>query len=363
MKIKPKIAVIGAKGFPAWGGAARSSEAIFTRLKDRYDVTVYAISSHANEENYFGIRQIIFAAYKSKKFSVFIYYFKSLLHSLFKSNYDLVHVNHGAAGFIVPFLRLKYPVIMNVHGLPYDKDNKWSLIENKLINFFQILGYKYSNKIITVQKSSISLLEKYNSDNVFFIQNGVDNNHCIYPNDSSFDCDIVFSAARITYLKGLHLILSALNESQFKENVKIIGDLDQVSDYKKLCHQLSHSLNCRFLGLIKHKETLFSEIQKSKIFIFPSYSEGMSNMLLEVASLKIPIIASNIPQNTDIFNDNEMLFFRSGDQDDLGQKIHWALNNYEKFLEMAELAYIRTIRDHDWDVISKKYSDVYESLL
>ena len=48
MKSKPKIAVIGAKGFPAWGGAARSNEEIFTRLKDKYDVTVYALSSHAS---------------------------------------------------------------------------------------------------------------------------------------------------------------------------------------------------------------------------------------------------------------------------------------------------------------------------
>lgn len=28
MKTKPKIAVIGAKGFPAWGGAARTSESV-----------------------------------------------------------------------------------------------------------------------------------------------------------------------------------------------------------------------------------------------------------------------------------------------------------------------------------------------
>ena len=65
---------------------------------------------------------------------------------------------------------------------------------------------------------------------------------------------------------------------------------------------------------------------KLKLFIFPSRVEGMSNMLLEVLSLK-NVIASNIPANTTIFNDNEIIFFNNEDHDDLARKIKFALNN------------------------------------
>ena len=125
MKTKPKIAVIGAKGFPAWGGAARTSDSVFTRLSDRYDVTVYAIDSHTKNETYQGIKQIIFKAYKNKKISVFLYYIKSLLHAFLTGKYDLIHVNHRAAGFIVPFLRVRFPVVLNVHGMPSGHNTKW----------------------------------------------------------------------------------------------------------------------------------------------------------------------------------------------------------------------------------------------
>ena len=127
MKRKPKIAVIGAKGFPAWGGAARSNEAIFTRLKDNYDITVYAISSHTSETNYQGIKQIIFKAHKNKKISVLLYYIKALVHALLRGKFNVVHVNHVSAGFIIPLLRIKYITTLTVHGNPFTKnDNKWS---------------------------------------------------------------------------------------------------------------------------------------------------------------------------------------------------------------------------------------------
>ncbi len=46
---KKKIAVIGLKGLPAFGGTANGGENIIEQLSDKYDFTVYSILSHTSE--------------------------------------------------------------------------------------------------------------------------------------------------------------------------------------------------------------------------------------------------------------------------------------------------------------------------
>ncbi|MCK9235466.1 MAG: glycosyltransferase family 4 protein [Bacteroidales bacterium] len=360
---KKKIAVLGAKGFPAWGGAARANEAIFTYLSGEYDITVYAISSHASLNEYQGLKQIIFKSYKSKKISTFLYYVKSMLHALFLGRYDLIHVNHLAAGFLIPFLRLRYPVILNVRGMNYKGDNKWNSLDTCFFKIFQWSGLAFSNVIITVEKGSIDKLKGKCNRKVIFIPNGVEFNENNELHSLEEEFDITFSAARIIYLKGLHLLLDALNSIRFKGKVQIIGDLDQVADYKRQIIKKSENLNCSFIGLVKSKEELFYRISKSKVFVFPSYSEGMSNMLLEAASLKVPIIASDIPQNIDIFNDDEVLFFKLPDVEDLSEKLAFSLMHEESMQEMAEKAFKHLQREYDWNLISEKYKEVYLAML
>lgn len=360
---KPRIAVIGAKGFPAWGGAARSNEAVFSRLKDRYDVTVYAISSHASDPNYQGIRQVIFKAYKNRKLSVFLYYIKSLFHALFRGKYDLMHVNHRAAGFLVPFLRLRFPVVLNVHGMTSKKiKTKWRWYEDAVFDFSGWIGLKLSNTVVTVGKSNVCVLERLSKKPVFYIPNGTDCNK-YFSESIKKNYDIVFAAARIIYLKGLHDLLSALNNIQFKGKVLIIGDLNHDIKYKKLILELSAGLNCEYAGLIFEKSELFNKIQQAKCFVFPSHSEGMSNMLLEVASLKVPILASDIPSNIDVFNDNIVLFFKAGNANDLAVKIHYVLGNTALMNKKADNAFSKVINYYSWDNAALSFNSIYENLL
>ena len=91
-----------------------------------------------------------------------------------------------------------------------------------------------------------------------------------------------------------------------------IGDLNHEKNYKKnLIDPLTPNLKIEFKKVIYDKNILFKEILSSKYFVFPSLIEAMSTMLLEVASLGVPIICSNIVQNRDVFSDDEVLFFKS----------------------------------------------------
>ena len=115
MNKKKKVAVFGVKGFPGFGGASRANENIVNNLKEKYDYTIYAINTHTDKSGeYNGYYQKVFKGYKGKRINTLMYYLKSLIHALFYGNYDLVQVNHTSSGFIVPFLRMRFKVVIEI---------------------------------------------------------------------------------------------------------------------------------------------------------------------------------------------------------------------------------------------------------
>jgi len=360
--MKKKIAIIGVKGLPGFGGAARSTESLINHIKDEYDITVYSIDSHTSlSGDYFGIRQITFKSLPFKRLNTLVYYTKSLFHCLFVGKYDLIHVQHIYSGFIIPILRLRFKVLNTVRGvIPHD-DNKWNKLDKLFFRSFEYLALKFSNSSVSVCKPHISILQQLVNRPILYIPNGV------YINSSILDKKkeenyICFAAGRIIGLKGCHLLLQALHKINYKGKVKIIGSLEHVNTYADEIRALAKDLDVEFLGLIKEKELLFQIVADSKLFVFPSLNEGMSNMLLEAASLKTPIIASDIVENRYVFNNDEVLYFKSNDSNDLAIKLEEALDSPDLMRERSHNAFRKVTQEHNWERIAVTYKDLYKQL-
>ena len=358
---RTQIAVFGVKGFPAFGGASRASESVVNLLKDRYDYTIYSVASHTNRKGYYsGYYQIVFKKFPGKRLNTFLYYIQSVLHALFLGSYDIVQINHTSSGFIIPILRLKYKVVSTARGVIPKDDNKWNRIDKFMFNISAYLFFRFSNIVVTVSKPHIKIFSKLTSKKILYIPNGINTDD--YTHDACNKDDyLLFAASRIIFLKGLHVFLESLNMLKYESQVVIIGNLDHTLDYKKKLLKLSQNRNLIFTGLIKEKQKLFLYIKKAKLFIFPSFNEGMSNMLLEVASFKTPIICSDIRENAAVFSANEVLFFKVGDSIDLARKIKWALSHPTVMNEKANRAYDKLNKFYNWTDISKKYAKIYES--
>jgi len=358
---KKKIAVFGVKGFPAFGGASRSSENIVNLLKDDYSYTIYSVSTHTNNVGvYNGYYQKVFKGVKGKRLNTLLYHIKSLLHALFIGNYDIVQVNHTSAGFMVPFLRLRFKVVSTAHGVIPKNDNKWNVLDKFLFDLSAYLFFQFSNISISVSNPHIDLFKKYTRKKIIYIPNGI----CLVKHSEVIKQDrIIFAAGRIISLKGAHVLIDALNKMEYEGKTIFVGSLDHTPKYRDQLFELGKERDIEYIGLIKEENKLFDEIKKSKIFVFPSFNEGMSNMLLEVASLKTPLICSDIPENKAVFSDNEVLYFETGNEEDLANKIEWALSNYLIMQEMSEKAFIKLQKEYLWSDIAKSYSKIYDSLL
>lgn len=359
---KKKIGVIGLKGLPGYGGAATVGENLILQLKDEFDFTVYAVESHVKDPNYNLIKQIVFKAFPIKKLNIITYYLKSTFHALFFKKYDLIHLHHIDAAFIMFFLRLRYKVISTNHGMPY-LHGKWP---KYLLPYFRInekIHIWLSSKVIVVSKDLYRHFKKSNfKQKVNYIPNGTNSELSIHVPRKKFN--LVFVAGRIIHIKGLHILLNALNKSNLSLKLLVIGDLYHEENYKsETLDPLMSSLDITFKDVIYKKEQLFKEILSADFFIFPSLIEAMSTMLLEVASIGVPIICSDIIQNRDIFSDKEVLFFKSNDSDDLKKNIDFALNNSDIMIEKANNAKEKVSSEFSWDTIGLLYNKVYRNII
>jgi glycosyltransferase involved in cell wall biosynthesis len=218
---------------------------------------------------------------------------------------------------------------------------------------------KYSNLIISVSSiDAQDLKNKYHKD-VIYIPNGITLlENKVKPQDDY----LFFAAARIYEIKGLDILLDAVKLINVPIKIKIAGDLDQIKSYRSKILLSAKNLDIEFLGLIKDKKELLKYINNAKLFIFPSLFEAMSMMLLEAASCKTPIIASDIASNKAIFNESEVLFFRNKDHQDLANKIHWALENYSTMETKSVKAFEKLKNEYRLDIIAHRYKKLYNSI-
>lgn len=359
------VAVIGVKGFPAFGGSARANESIASRLKESYRFVFYVLDSHHDKNYVIGDSKfIILKSVKNRQLSVLAYYWKAMFHALVWGKYDLIQMNHYSSGLTIPFLRMRYTVVSTLRGILGKYDVKFGLLVNIYLKIAEIAFFKFSNHLISVSQSQIAYANRFTAKQISHIPNGIDIETPI-DTEGVFDEKnyLLFSAARIYEIKGCHLFLEAVHLLGLQHKILIVGDLNQVVSYKEKILKLSQGLEIKFIPIIKDKKKLFGYLKNALLYVFPSFIEGMSNMLLEVASCQIPIVASDIPANTSVFNDDEVLYFSSGNAMDLAQKIRWALDHDERMRQKAATAFKKLQKNYSWEKVAEKYNTLYKKIL
>lgn len=362
MSLKKKIAVIGLKGLPAFGGAATVGQSLIEHLTGDLEFTVYSITSHADRQfDPPGYQQFTFSRFPVRKLNVFYYYFMSAIHAVFLRKFDVVHLHHIDGAFILPLLRWKYPVIVTSHARPQESE-KWGWLARTLFNRNEKTVMRRASIFTVVSLKLKDYYKKNYGREVIYIPNGVIIQNPGHIPESGNQTGLAFAAGRVIPLKGCHTMLKALKRIKYAGPVKIIGNIDQMPSYKKELLELARDMDVDFMGLIREKTKLLETIRNAKYFIFPSYNENMSIMLLEAASVRTPVICSDIPENKVIFTDDEVLYFRSEDHHDLADKIEWAISNPDLMNKRSIKAYEKVLAVFTYERISLEYQKLYDSL-
>jgi len=361
-----RIAHLGLKGFPARFGADRAAEAVIRRLSGRHEITVYCSSGYTPADASLpGVRLIRIPGLPGKYTHMTSVDFLAAWHAVLYGNYQLIHLHNIEASFVLPILKPKYPVITTARGR-ITPGNKWGKVASAIMRSMEFPYVLWSDVAVSVSQPDAQQFSAAFQHPVTWIPNGVEISpeiddeaaqNLLLSNHLPAQGYILFAAGRIIPLKGAHLLLEAFRTIPDNYHLIIVGDLSHSPQYALELQSLAGP-RVTFIPFVSSPSTLLGLVKRSCLFVFPSLSEGMSNMLLEVASIGIPIVCSDIPANKSVLPEQALLF-SSGSADDLADKLQWALDHFSEMQNLGLLAQSLVHEKYSWDVIANAYEQLY----
>ena len=368
-----RVFVLGTRGFPdIQGGIEKHCEKIYPRLvKLGCHITVltrtpYIPRNKRNVESQ-GVRFIHVWTPRNKYLEAIIHTFVGIVITRLQSP-DIVHFHAVGPSLFIPLAKLLgLRVVMTHHGPDYLRV-KWGCFAKFILRLGEFLGVTFANHVITVSKTVRTLLtRKYQTGRVGYIPNGVDlpersiNSKML----AKFNLEpqkFVFTACRFVPEKGLHDLITAyskLTNPGFK--LVIAGDADHETAYSRKIKEFAAGIKGVVMTGFLNRKQMSEFYANAKLFVLPSYYEGLPIALLEAMSHDLPVLVSDIPATREIPLP-EYRYFPARDTVFLAKKISELFDRPPSKKEVA--ANRKTIsKNYNWQIIAQKTCAVYRQVL
>lgn len=363
-----KITVTGTRGIPdVLGGVETHCQHLYPEIKSQYEIDICVIARAAyvpyRHSEYKGVETKAIWTPKKQSLEAIIHTTLAAFSTLFDKS-DIVHVHAIGPGLLVPLLRLLgKKVVFTHHGPDYDRQ-KWGGFAKKVLLLGEKWATRYATEVIVISDVINNIIkEKHNRHDAHLIYNGVVKPEVLVPEVtdlalSAFNLQpqkYMVAVGRFVEEKGFHDLIAAHQRSGTKETLVIIGDSDHPSEYsEKLKAQAKAATNVVLTGFLRGDE-LKAIFSQARLFVMPSYHEGLPIALLEAMSFSLPAIVSNIPANLEV-NLAPETYFKVGDVDELAAKIKaaqlWEQHDYTEYLKL-----------YDWHIIAQQTMQVYQQIL
>lgn len=362
------VVFIGSRGIPAkYGGVEKHTEEIVTRLTAKgHKVVVYCRSNYNRVSGYYkGVRVVRLPTLNQKHLEMISHTFFSLM-LLFLSGQkiDIIHIQSVDPAILTPLAKLKAKVVVTSHGQIYRQSGKWG----KLTKTFSKLAEKvfvYSpDRRIAVSKTLKNYYESKYHREVIYIPNGVD----ISVINSSKEIEkfnlkkneYILYVGRLLSTKGCHFLIEAYKRIKTNKKLVIVGGGAYTDSYVDRLKNLANK-NTIFLGYRfgKERDELYANAYGC---VVPSEREGLAMTLLEAMSFGKCVVYSDIPENLEVA-ERVGITFRSGDIEDLANKLKFVLENPFYCEELGAKAKEHVSDEYNWDRIVDQTEAVYHSLL
>ena len=390
-KLPRKILMLVLSHYPNDPRVRREAEAL---VSNGYHVDIICMSSNGElpEEHYSGIRVFrILNGHTKENIIKYIlltirFFMKAIkfINKLSKENsYSVIQV-HNMPDYLVfttIFQKLRgVPVILDLHDIMKELfKSRWNSGLKRIflpfIGLIEKISWAYSDSLITTSYGfKQCLLERgIKEEKITLIFNTADPHIFKMPKT-----DWSFSRVNPRFLYhgtvaerfGIHVAIEAikkLKESHPQICFDIYGNYQ--NDYKEklqaLVNENGLSKNVFFHDYVPLEE--ISEIIQSANFgIVPYVSDNFMDLALstktfEYVSMKLPVIASDIPSMRTIFNDNQIYYFNQSDPDHLAGVLNNILSDgilIEEKVTGAADAY----KHISWSLMVKEYINLIEKV-
>jgi glycosyltransferase involved in cell wall biosynthesis len=158
---------------------------------------------------------------------------------------------------------------------------------------------------------------------------------------------------RLERYKGLQLLLDALRG--LPAMLTVVGD----GSYRQALEEFAVGMDVTFTGFQSDPQPYY---EKADIFVMPSMGpEGLPMVALEAMSHSLPCIFSDLPVHCEITdNGRAALLFRSGDVEDLKQKLSLLVEDSTLRTHYGEAAYCMVQTRYHVDAARQAYLQLFE---
>ncbi len=356
-----KICAIGLRGIPdVMGGIESHCQQLYPRMVEKGDsIVVIARSPYVSRKKYTykGVEVVSVWTLKHKFLETFMHTFFAILYARIFVHPDVVHLHAIGPALFTPLARLLgMKVVVTHHGADYDRQ-KWNRLAKFILRSGEKMGVLFSNRMFVVGKTLTNKLKNEfpnQSGKIYYVPNGMlpsfagEISASALPEELGLSSNsYVLTVGRLVPEKGFHDLVAAYKKSNNSFKLVIVGQADHQDEYAcRLVEQASD--NIIFAGR-RSGDELKALYKHARVFVLPSYHEGLPIVALEAISAGTPVILSDILPNKDIEAPLDS-YFEVGNISDLAEKISH-VDSLDLALDQEKFLY-----NFNWDRIAEKSS-------
>jgi len=285
---------------------------------------------------------------------------------------DLVHIHAVGPSLLTPLAKLLgLRVVVTNHGPDYERQ-KWGRGAKYILKLGEKLGGLYADEVIVISRLIQDIIRTRCRREAILIPNGVELplENCGTDFLTRYQLQpgkYILTVGRFVPEKGFHDLIDAFRQSfngSSKNGFKLViaGDADHETHYSTLLRKKVGQDPQRIVltGFVTG-EALGQLYQHARLFVLPSYHEGLPLALLEAMSYGLSVLVSDIAAHKEIGLDSRR-YFRCGDIDDLRAKMEFFLDKELPDEEKQKMR--RQIEEkYNWDKIAEQTIEVYQRVV
>lgn len=351
-----KVCVIGLRAFPlAEGGVEKHCECLYPSMRGNVEFTVFRRKSYVKSDGaYDNIYFVDLPSTRIKGAETIIYSLLATLSAI-KKKPDVVHIhNIGCALFSGLLACRGIPVVLTYHSPNYEH-KKWGVFAKKLLLFCEKIAFRYSSRIIYVNKFQMEKAPEEIRRKSVYIPNGIVEPALTANTEYLSEIGVkpgkyALSVGRITPEKGFDTLIKGFRASSHDGyKLVIAGGVEFESGYMEKLKKLADG-DVIFTGFV-YGEKLSQLYTNAALYVLPSNNEGFPLVLLEAMSYHLDVLVTDIPA-THLVRLNADDYFPCGDTAALAEKISRRLAAPKKrSYEMAAF---------NWDTTAAQTLEVLE---
>lgn len=301
---------------------------------------------------------------------------KYLYHALKRAKidfdqYDILHADAPLpAGDAMRTISQKYgiPLVVHGHGLDVFLEESYKNAKNcdKIVKT-SIRVYQEAAAIAGVSQKVLDQIQKKVdiSKKGYVVYNGVDTDKFVPVEHKNRRIEVV-SIGNLIPLKGhdytIQAVKKIVEKGKYDIHLTIAGRGEKEAELKTLVEKLELSKYVRFVGYVTY-DKIVSLLQKSDIFVLPSYYEALGCVYLEAMACGVPVIGCWENGIDEIIQNGQDGYLVEG------KNVESIVENVEKMLEknhykeMGRLARESVEKSYRWLDSAQSLREIYIKIL